>query len=69
MSFPKPSAAITNSRMPMGNADTMAATANMSSRAGCVSVEINRIITLRRATPPDVAVTIGVMWVISRTGA
>jgi hypothetical protein len=68
MSFPKPSAAMKNSRMPIGRAVTNAAMAKKSSSANSLPVMRTRTLTANRAAPPETPVTIGVMWVRSRTG-
>jgi hypothetical protein len=69
MSLPKPSFDMINSKIPMGIAFTNAAIANISSRAKLPAVAMHRIATPMMATPPEIPVTSGVMWVMSLTGA
>ena len=68
MSLPNPSFDIINSRTPIGSADTNAATAKVSSSPKLLLLRMQRTTTAIMAAPPETPVTIGVMWVMSRTG-
>jgi phosphoribosylcarboxyaminoimidazole (NCAIR) mutase len=69
MSFPKPSADMKNSNMPIGKADIKAATAKMSSSSNLPAVAKQRARTPMIANPPEIPVTIGVTCVMSLIGA
>lgn len=69
MSFPKPSEDKKNSKIPIGSAVASAAIAKMSSSASLSTVARHRMNTLKMAKIPKTMVTMGVICVMSRTGA
>lgn len=68
MSFPNPSAAMKNSSIPMGKADTSVVIAKILSSANELLARNEQITTAMIAAPPETPVIMGVMCVMSRIG-